>query len=783
MDGSLFAYAERARRRLQTLPSTELGGALLDAERRLCAVPWFDDVAVASFLVADPAHAAIALALLSDRPHTLFGERIAELFPELAGLAAPTRAATYEHQPSPADEPRPTPLLDHVFRAMRHALSLPRESLPEDPRARALFTTVLLFADVAKGGDAAMRRDWLTRLGVDGAVHNEDSAVVLGDVLQRVLRKAAPFRDDARWSLRAQALVRATGLVGMYLRGEVGRDAFAPLLAVLADEPDGGAMLQQVFSLVNRCDTAAVRDGLWTEPLARAFAEVEASIAHARSIEELPAKSLAERVARFRHGALVDDARIVEAEQSLARLGVARGETEARMVHCRTWYAEAALGALSLDGCVRLLSLLCGVAARMVDPSRAWNLDLLGVVSRLRDDRGAPRTYPVRLLETLLSSTAEAHLVEGHLGAPGAREHALVSFPAKRGPEEAVIVAMDEGEEAHALLTLLPIYERKEAAAFHGTLKALCDLYGLRKDDFDRVSNEADYLTAMNSARSDKARMIDFVVPGLIVEVGPGGGVVLDLLEGQLGGGRIVGLDASSAVVESLEKRRVIERRRWEVVHGDAFELAEIFGARTVSTVVFCSVLHEIYSYVPWPDDKGGKRRFQLESVDAIVAAAFRSLSKGGRIVVRDGVMPKHEPRVLELLDRTWRDGLDLFAKVYEPRSIPFDVLDEGRVRIDAADLYEFLTTFTWGPASFPYEIREQRAVLPRDEYVRRLLRVCDQADPPFRAREVEVPRELASYLQPGYPENVRPHARIFDQTGAEVAMPDVTGVWVIEKV
>ena len=62
-------------------------------------------------------------------------------------------------------------------------------------------------------------------------------------------------------------------------------------------------------------------------------------------------------------------------------------------------------------------------------------------------------------------------------------------------------------------------------------LKSLCDLYGLRKDEFDRVANEASYLATMNAARTDKERMLDFVRPGRIVEIGPGGGVVLDLLE------------------------------------------------------------------------------------------------------------------------------------------------------------------------------------------------------------------------------------------------------------
>ncbi len=776
-----LAHAPRARARIASLDQARPEEAIAEAEASLAAVAWFDPRGVAEWLVRSPRDAAIALAILGDRPHTLVGERLAELFPELAGLAVPPAAATHEHDvEATPDRSPPTPLLDHVFRALRIAASLP-EVATFDPAHRSLVTTVLLFADVAKGGTEVQRRDWLVRLGVDGAVHNEDSAVILRDALSGTLGQISPFRDR-RFAHRAEALVAATGLVGMHLRGEVGHDALGAVHRLLRDGIRDDAdrrLLARVFSIVNHCDTAAVRQGLWSEALAAEFRRVEETLFDIDDVEEMRELDLAERIARFRHGALVEDARILEVKAALGRLGVARERTIARLARCRAWYAEAALGALSLEASVRLLALVAGVAEGCItDLSRPWHLDLLGIVGTLRDGSGARREYPVRLLEAILAATSDDDLLRGRLPS-----RALVSFPARKGGQEAVLMRLDLSDEARAILTLLPIYERKEAAAFHASLKALCDLYGLRKDDFDRVANEASYLATMNAARSDKARMIDLVVPGLVVEVGPGGGVVLDLLEERSPTGRIVGLDASSAVVEALTKRRLAEGRRWEVMHGDAFRLEGLFGPGTVSTVVLCALLHEIFSYVPWSDPPGTPpRKFQLASVDALVAASFRALRPGGRIVIRDGVMPRHEPRELEFLDPSWREGLTVFAERYEARRIVVEELSKTRVRLDAADLFEFLTTWTWGPSAFPYEIREQRAVLPRAEYVARLLDVCNRADPPHRAHEVAVPRDLASYLQPGYPAGVRPHLRIFDVAGNEVPMPDVNGVWVIEK-
>ncbi|HTJ85586.1 MAG TPA: methyltransferase [Polyangiaceae bacterium] len=766
-----MAHAPEALRRIRRLFPDTSAAARARAEASLGTVKWQSDVDVASFVARDPFDALIAVALLADDPPSLLGARIRAVLPEVAALAAPSTVTTYEHE-RPAGDGLSTPLLDRVLRAL--AIAVPAcDGL--DRETRAVVAATLVFSDVAKGGTPEERADWRARLGVDGTVHNEDSAVIFDDIVRRILGKA-DLSSDGRFASRVRALCAASGLVGMRLRGEVSRSALAPLHDVVRSELDGGARLRRAWSIVNHAETAAVRRGLWTDELARAFAEEERAILLASTGRELGVAPISERVARMRGGALMRRESIADVEAALERLRSGRAVLESRLQHASIWYAEAALGALSLDASLRLLLHLTGAAQKAgIETTRPWHLDLLGLVPELRDADGEPRRYSVRLLETVLDATKIDELVRGELGGP-----ALLSFPSQKGGEEALAVTFERTEEASALLTLLPIYERKASATFHATLKALCDLYGLRKDDFDRVHNEASYLLTMNAARSDKARMLDFVKPGTIVEVGPGGGVVLDLLAQRFSGSRIVGLDASIAVVEAHAAKHAGKSPGYEVRHGDAFELPTIFGRGEVDTVVFCSVLHEIYSYVEWGEPP---RRFQLDAVLALLAAAYESLRPGGRIIVRDGVAPADEPRILAFDDPAWREGFELFAKTYEPRKIPYEPAGDGRVRLSQRDLFEFLTTFTWGPDSFPYEIREQRAVLPRDAYVERALEACKTRIPDSTPREVAVPPDLASYLQPGYPEHLAGHVRIFDASGArEVPMPDVNGVWVIER-
>ena len=272
----------------------------------------------------------------------------------------------------------------------------------------------------------------------------------------------------------------------------------------------------------------------------------------------------------------------------------------------------------------------------------------------------------------------------------------------------------------------------------------------------------------MNAARSDKERMLDFVRPGKVVEIGPGGGIVLDLLEDRFPDSEIVGVDLSREVVTALEQRAQRTGRRWKIVYGAAEELAT-HVAPPVDTVVFCSILHEVYSYT--------EPKFSLASVQTVVQAAFATLRPGGRIVIRDGVMPPPGTRRIRMLAPDVRPTLDLFVAQFEGRPIRYTELQPDRVEMTTADAMEFLYTYTWGPASFPYEVRELYGILPYDEYVAQLVAWCGGES---AARVVDNP--LRSYLQPGYRDNLAAKVELTDQHDVPVELPASNCLIVIER-
>jgi SAM-dependent methyltransferase len=770
-------------------------------------------------------------------------ERITRMFPELAPLARADESRVsldYESRESK------TALLDHLsLRTLgRKLMGLERNdrtrfqvngglSVEEFDRlqrrtARAfdaglgpLVRLSLLFRDVAK-----VSLDRAGRLA-----HNEAAASMLlsrsRDQHSGIARLARSMEHTPAGIAEVALFVSAHGLVGQHLRGECPLVALtrfaigARRLARVLDlgRSDSAEAVMDAFGTLDACDVASVREGLFDDALCAKFSRIEGlvcelvasrdsaldrpevmaeALANAEKKElnnPTPRSLLRERLGRLRANRIAAHPSAAEdLDKAIARLS----DREANSLHealgtCQLWYAEHATGELAADATLRLFALCLAASQRagVRDGRRMFHADLWPLAKYL-NELGPARTYALRLLEAVLQplSVAEALAIDGPLPEDARRllgeldqGSTLGTLGVAAAGDRAVALEWRASREADALITLLGIYEAKSSAAFHSTLKALCDLYGLRKDDFDRVSSEANYLDTMNSARSDKARLCDYVVPGTILEVGPGGGVVLDLLAERNAGSKIIGLDVSRAVVEALSSRKAREGRPWEVVEGDAFHLSQLYGEATLDTVVFCSILHEIYSYVLWDDGDGrGMGKFRMGSVKAIVASAFRALKKGGRIVVRDGVMPPDGVNVIEFVAPDADETFALYAREFEGRKIEFERVGPRSVRLAAKDAHAFLFTYVWGPASFPYEIREQYGVETYERYADTMIAACESTGT-GSAKRVAIPAEVRSYLQPGYTQHLRDRVRLFESDGSTPArLFDSNALWVIEK-
>ena len=171
-------------------------------------------------------------------------------------------------------------------------------------------------------------------------------------------------------------------------------------------------------------------------------------------------------------------------------------------------------------------------------------------------------------------------------------------------------------------------------------------------------------------------------------------------------------------------------------------------------------------------------------------------MSGGGRLLIRDGVIPEdgEEEQILELRGETNKEVFDYFVRNFPGRdlSAAYRVIDEDsqnqlwRIIIKRKDAMEFLFKLTWcwrpefNPCTFWDEVKEQYGVLTRKGYLRLLYEIADEQM--ITIKEVPLPKEWQSYLQPGYVNNLKGKAKLLDLDGNEVSLPDSNMMLVIER-
>ena len=663
----------------------------------------------------------------------------------------------------------------------------------------------LLFSDISKGGSPERRKEWIEHLGMDLSIHNVASAILLEKT--SLLNRYLEFRHSTILQKLAIEMVRSHGWIGQYVRGEITSDIFVgivPTIKSLASELSESLQLDdiksavhaiiQLYLLMNILDTSAVREGLMTNELMDKFVNVADNLEKAvLNVEPFPSNPdnddiecikqiLEKRLLSLRSGAIQNGESPDNVKTALSLIDDKHLEWLYQcMQKCQLWYFEAATGRLSAQSQLKLLIMgLYLYQTAHPDNHDIYHVDFLNIANMLSPKSEKTNIevaksrsgYRVRILDAIFSTQDIHKIAEGT--AEIYQNKYIFTVNGVRGGNSNISLNITGSEESEALITLLSIYERKSTVSFHSALKMLCDLYHLRKDDFDRLANEAQYLVSMNAARNDKARMLQFLKPGKIVEVGPGGGVVLDLLESHFPDSEIIGLDASHQVVVALEQRKKQQNNKWKIIEGNAFEFSKYFEKESLTDIVFCSILHEIYSYIETEDGS----RFHLESVQKMLQSAFDALAPGGRILIRDGIMPEHKPQHLTFIAEDARPFFDAFCREFKGRKIDYQEVNENTVLLDSADAMEFMYTYTWGPDSFPYEVREQYGVMTYQDYCESILSWLGD-----RAKLIELPESEALVLQPGYVTALKDKVRISDVMGNPLPYPPSNAIIVVEKI
>ncbi|MFE6796665.1 class I SAM-dependent methyltransferase [Paenibacillus chitinolyticus] len=437
------------------------------------------------------------------------------------------------------------------------------------------------------------------------------------------------------------------------------------------------------------------------------------------------------------------------------------------------WYVESALQEFSLEEVVKvfMLALQTGAttdsAMTMTDePVHHISFERL-MNAMYYDYKGVKKinVYKKRIIEKFLRELAFEHI-----GSSGAPVNPHLAYKVERSPSAADTVFFTFEFSAAAEKLIEFCMEAEKSPLYEKAVLLLFDLFELRRDAYDRFHNEEEYLETMNRTADYKSVMLEFITGEKVLDIGPGGGVMLDLIEQRLPEKQPVGIDISTNVIEALNRKKQLEGHRWEVLKGDALNLKDYVHPGTVGTVIFSSILHELYSYIEWNGS-----RFNLDTVAAALRSAFDVLAAGGRIIIRDGIMtePVEMKRRIRFLAQEDKEWLLRYTGDFAGRQIQVEYAENGDAVMPVNDAMEFLYTYTWGEEAYVHEVQEQFGYFTSSGYADFIGKVLGPE---------AVIVEFRHFLQEGYTEALAGKVVFMDEKGAPVPLPDSTCLIVIEK-
>ena len=618
------------------------------------------------------------------------------------------------------------------------------EDLPCERSVRYLLSTVLKWSEVAKGGNKRERSKW-TKAGYPLDIHNIASASIFEEAKQE-LRSAYNecFGEDTEYFLELTAkLIRTHGLIGQCIRGEIPVAHNRELYLIAQDErfrkltfgldrnsdnSVGTDDAKRFFMILNECIIRGVSDKIWEN----VKGEAEALIGRVLSgdVSEYSAKYRLENLCPKEINIFDEDAEFFESEI---------------FPKYELWYFTSALSDFDLGQIKTIFTYALDAISKSKEA--VYHINLKPLADTLYYDyenKKHVNVYKKRIIEKYLKEPSTQHVQPEIKILNGTAFVNFVFTPV-------CVKLIDFCVEA----------ERSGLLTYEKSIIVLYDMFGFRRDAFDRLNNEEKYLSTMNDVNtSTKDTIIDYSVGMRIVDVGSGGGVLLDRLEKKFPDREIIGTDISTNVIDALNAKKKKEGHRWNVV---VHNFVEGPFANKTDTVIFSSILHEIYSYTETP-----RGRFEIDSVKTALKNAFASLTPGGRIIIRDGI--KTDSDELVTIRFKSSDGMEFFENYRNDFKGLKDIPDEKKVVFaDARSLTvtgdinfmrEFMYTYTWGKQSYAHEVQEQFGYFTLKEYTDYLTGL---------GAKIIVAREL---LESGYPLNLGKYLDLMDQNGNERVYP-----------
>jgi len=231
-------------------------------------------------------------------------------------------------------------------------------------------------------------------------------------------------------------------------------------------------------------------------------------------------------------------------------------------------------------------------------------------------------------------------------------------------------------------------------------LKTKKEIYDRGKEGF------AAYAKSMDASQQEKAKILPYIKPGKIAEMGCGNGAVLELIANTFSDSKVIGVDVSDTMLK-MSSERDYKNKNVTLVQDDIKK--KLFPDNSLDSIVYCSVLHEVYSYSGYSE----------EALKETLKNAYDMLSPGGRIIIRDGVKPEDGYLFMKFKNEKTEERFKRFAEEFGPHKIAYEKTGQGYL-LESKDAMEFLSKYIY-EKNWAIEVKEQFGIYTPKEYAQEL--------------------------------------------------------------
>lgn len=545
-------------------------------------------------------------------------------------------------------------------------------------------------------------------------------------------------------------LIKTHGLIGQYIKGEVNLFKNKELYDLVSKNKIEKDKLRKILLVLNRCIIEAVDKKLYISLEGR--------------IEQLIDKILSGNI--YENINVID--RLSTLNKNLSKQDIDYLHTLDKNIldklkevfeRLEIWFFDSACIDFTIEEQIKIF-LIIYQNMKSKDEYLSFEKIMRSIYLDYKEKKEI-NLYKKRIIEAYLKEMNIGDILENNIS-----PNSHISYHIRR-VNNTLIFNFKFSKQARKLIEFCEI-ANTSTSLYQKATYMLYDLLGFRRDAYDRFYNEIDYLNTMNSSLHEKSVLLKYIVGKKVLDVGPGGGALLDLIEKSRPELDVYGIDLSQNVIDKLQTKKLKENHSWNIVKGDALKLGNYFDG--LDTIIYSSIIHELYSYI----ELNGKK-FNKETIKHALKEAYNVLSVNGRIIIRDGIMtsPKEQYRLIEFKNPQDIEILKRYCLDFEGRKISFEQLDKNTVKMLVNDAMEFLYTYTWGEQAYPLEVKEQFGYFTPEEYVECIKEVLPDANI----------IECNAFLQSGYERNLLSKISIYDENKGVVKLPDSTCIIVIEKV